>query len=127
MVRMPLEKMPPPSVEDQPFEAQLATVTPRRLNVPLLRTAPPSNLPTPPDNVRLLSASEAPAATSNRRNSGVPRAVLRWMLSPLPRIVRLSPAAITGRPVGPSVLLPTELRVKVVPAARLVGVDPPPA
>ena len=34
-------------------------------------------------------------------------AVLRWIVAPLPAMVRLSPAVITGRPVGPSVVLLT--------------------
>src|SRR5262249_10211112 len=47
----------------------------------------------------------APLATSNRRKAGVPVAALRWIVSPLPTMVRLSLAAMRGRPVGPNVLL----------------------
>ena len=64
--------------------------------------------------------SDPPAATSKRRKAGVPAAVLRSMTSPLPTMVRSSPAAMTGSPVGPSVVLSTAVSVNVLPAASVI-------
>jgi hypothetical protein len=61
-------------------------------------------------SVRLFNVSAAPLATSNRRKSGVPEAVLRSIVSPLPTMVRLSFFEINGSPVGPSVVLSTEVK-----------------
>ena len=74
-------------------------------------------------------------ATSNRRKSAVPQAVLRSMVSPLPMMVRFSPLfeEMTGSPLAPLVVLSTAdktygeeigaVSVMVfVPPAFLVGV-----
>jgi len=53
----------------------------------------------------LFRVNVAPEATSNRRKSELLDLELRWMVWPLPLMVRLSPEAITGRPLKPSVLL----------------------
>ena len=72
--------------------------------------------------------SDAPAATSKRRKAGVPEAVLRAMVSPLPWMVRLSLAAMTGRPLPlPSLVLFTAVKVKVLPATSVIVFDPPAA
>ena len=76
-------------------------MTPFRSRVPWLRMAPPScgePFVRPPCSVIFASVSDAPAATSNRRNGRVLEAVLRAMVSPLPWMVRLLPAAMTGSP-----------------------------
>ena len=84
----------------------LYTVAPVRVSVPWLKMAPPSaETPQPKArpfcSVRFCSVSEPPLATSNRRKAGVPVAVLRSMVSPLPTMVRLSSATMTGRPLSP--------------------------
>src|SRR5437868_11378435 len=75
----------------------------------------------PPCSVRFPSVSDAPAATSNRRKADAARA----MVSPLPRMVRLSFAAMTGRPVAPSVVLSTAVNEKVLPGTSVIAFDPP--
>src|SRR5262249_23806335 len=67
----------------------------------------------------------APLATSNRRKAGVPVAALRWIVSPLPTMVRLSLAAMRGRPVGPNVLLFTAVNEKGFFAASVMVLAPP--
>jgi hypothetical protein len=52
-------------------------------------------------------------------------AALRWIVSPLPTMVRASLAAMTGSPVAPSVVLFTTVSVKVVPATSVMVFDPP--
>src|SRR6516165_7155866 len=79
----------------------------------------------PPCTVRFWSVRAAPLATANRRKAGVPVAVLRWIVSPLPTMVRLSLAAMQGRPVTPNVLLSTAVNEKVVFAARVMVLEPP--
>src|SRR5262249_21409126 len=83
--------------------------------------APPEPYTRPPCSVRSVRVRDAPAATSNRRKAGVP--VLGSMVSPWPTMVRLSPAAMTGSPLPPSVVLSTAGRGKAVPAARVIALD----
>ena len=54
--------------------------------------------------VRPTQLALAPFPTGKIRNSGVPAAVLRWMVAPLPLIVRSRPAvslSIAARPFAP--------------------------
>src|SRR5690348_5976960 len=61
-------------------------------------------------------------ATSKMRNVGVPLAVERVMVAPLPATVTLP--VITGRPVPPSVELFAAFRVYTQPAARVMVAPP---
>jgi hypothetical protein len=113
-----------------PSALLLCTVTPFRVRVPWLKMAPPSaDLPEPRArpfcSVRFCNVSDPPLATSNRRNAGVPEAVLRSMVSPLPAMVSLSFLAMTGSPVGPSVVLFTAVNWKVVLATSVRVFEPP--
>ena len=54
--------------------------------------------------VRPLQFASAPFPICKMRNSGAPGSALRWMVAPLPLMVRSRPAAsltITGRPFAP--------------------------
>src|SRR3954463_13267547 len=73
--------------------------------------ATPAPTAHPSRNVRPVSDSVAPGATSNRRNGGVPAAVLRWIVAPLPTMLRLSPVNTTGRPFAPLTVFWTDASV----------------
>jgi hypothetical protein len=63
----------------------------------------------------------------NSRNAGVPVTALRWMVSPLPTIVRSLPATTVGSPVAPYVSLFTAPSVNVVPGVSVIVFAPPAA
>src|SRR4051794_6797620 len=74
--------------------------------------ATPAPTAHPSRSVRSFSDSIAPGATSNRRNGGVPAAVLRWIVAPLPTMLRLSPVNTTGRPFAPLTVFWTAASVR---------------
>jgi hypothetical protein len=111
-VKLPLLSIAPPDVPlvaGDEFPVKVLAVTE---SLPWLKIPPPPWTPLlarPLLTVNELSVKVPLEATSSKRKAGVPAAVERAMVAPLPVMVTLP--VMTGRPVPPSVALFAVVRV----------------
>ena len=118
--------MPPPLLAELPERVLFCTVSAPRFKMPPPRPTGKPPLASPPLTVALFRVRLAPPATARMRKAV---ALLRLIVLPLPSMVIA--LAITGRPLLPSVVLFTAVRVTFVcrsmMSAPLPAVQPPAA
>jgi hypothetical protein len=78
-------------------------------------------------SVKVFRFNVALEATSKKRKSASLELVLRWIVWPLPTMVRLSPDVVNGSPLGPSLVLSAVVSKSVMLAPSVIVLEPPAA